>query len=172
MKYAIVYDSLGGSTQLLARAVKEDMPSADCVCFSSMEKAAGLAQAELVLVGFWTDKGDCTPACAAFLEGLSEKKVALFGTAGFSGDAAYFEAILSRVQAHLPKEAAYLGGFMCTGKIDAALKARSESELEKDPENERAKVLLEAWKASQSHPDFEDIKGGIAFGKEMFKKED
>lgn len=42
--------------------------------------------AECIFVGFWTDKGTCDDNITAFLNKLENKKVFLFGTAGFGGE--------------------------------------------------------------------------------------
>ena len=45
--------------------------------------------AEMIYVGFWTDKGTADQACLELLGRLRNKKIFLFGTAGFGGSEAY-----------------------------------------------------------------------------------
>ena len=86
MSYAIVYSSRTGNTALLAKAVQETLPQADCVyCGAPAPEALA---ADTLYVGFWTDKGTCDQAVADFLRQLTGQKVFLFGTAGFGGSEA------------------------------------------------------------------------------------
>lgn len=170
MKYAIVYDSRTGNTELLARAVKQDLPSADCVCFSTVEKAHGIALADLVFVGFWVDKGECSAKAAAFLQTLHHKKTALFGTCGFGASNAYFADRLAAAAHHLPDTARLIDGFMCQGKMPQTVKYRYEAALKEDPQDTQAADMLENFHAAEGHPDFDDIKAAIAFGAQTLKK--
>ena len=94
---------------------------------------------------------------AAFLSGLGGKEIALFGTAGFGKEDAYFEAILGRVKEHLPSDCRYLGGFMCPGKMGMGIRRRYEAMLEANPEDSRAKMLLENFDAVLDRPNDQDL---------------
>ena len=107
--------------------------------------------------GFWTDKGSCDEKMAAFLSGLGKKEIALFGTAGFGKEGTYFEAILGRVKEHLPADCRYLGGFMCPGKMGMGIRRRYEAMLEANPEDSRAKMLLENFDAVLDRPNDQDL---------------
>lgn len=54
--------------------------------------------AEMIYVGFWTDKGMADQACLELLGRLRNKKIFLFGTAGFGGSEAYYQKILANVR--------------------------------------------------------------------------
>lgn len=82
MSYAIVYSSKTGNTRLLADAIRE-VAGDDCIYFGEPSDAA--LSADILYVGFWTDKGTCDSTVADFLKKLDGKKVFLFGTAGFGG---------------------------------------------------------------------------------------
>ena len=99
MSYAIVYSSRTGNTELLARAIQSALPAEDCLYFGGPD-AAALA-ADRLYVGFWTDKGSCDEALAAFLATVEHKEVFLFGTAGFGSQPAYFQAVRRRYEAML-----------------------------------------------------------------------
>ena len=42
----------------------------------------GAEEAELLFLGFWTDKGECSEKIRKYMETLHGQKVVLFGTAG------------------------------------------------------------------------------------------
>ena len=119
----------------------------------------------MVLVGFWCDKGACTPSVAALLSALHGKRVFLFGTCGFGADQSYYQQIIDRVTSNLANDAELAGWAMCQGKMGPAVKQRYEAMLEQDPDNARAKMLLDNWVAAKDHPTKEDLDNMAAAAK-------
>lgn len=131
--------------------------------------AAQASEADVIFVGFWCDKGSCSPAVQHFLQGLAGKRVFLFGTCGFGESDEYFAQILDRVRAYLPADAQYIGGAMCQGKMVMGVKRRYEGMLEKDPENAQARMLIDNWNKAQSHPNEDDFSRIAAAAKEALE---
>lgn len=131
--------------------------------------ATQASEADVVFVGFWCDKGSCSPAIQHFLQGLAGKRVFLFGTCGFGESDEYFAQILERVRAYLPADAQYIGGAMCQGKMGMGVKRRYEGMLEKDPENTQARMLIDNWNKAQSHPNEDDVSRIAAAAKEALE---
>ena len=131
--------------------------------------ATQASEADVVFVGFWCDKGSCSPAAQHFLQGLVGKRVFLFGTCGFGESDEYFAQILDRVRAYLPADAQYIGGAMCQGKMGMSVKRRYEGMLEKDPENAQARMLIDNWNKAQSHPNEDDFSRIAAAAKEALE---
>ena len=67
MKIAIVYKSITGNTKLLAEAIKEEVPKADIVYFGEPKKDI---QADLFIIGSWTDKGMCATEITEFMKNI------------------------------------------------------------------------------------------------------
>lgn len=86
MKYAICYSSRTGNTGKLAEAIRQTLPTLDCVYCGAPHVAAN--SGDVIFAGFWTDKGTCDSQMGEFLQTLENKKVFLFGTAGFGGSEA------------------------------------------------------------------------------------
>lgn len=124
---------------------------------------------DVMFVGFWCDKGSCSPAVQHFLQGLAGKRVFLFGTCGFGESDEYFAQILDRVRTYLPADAQYIGGAMCQGKMGMGVKRRYEGMLEKDPENAQARMLIDNWNKAQSHPNEDDFSRIAAAAKEALE---
>lgn len=137
--------------------------------FSTSMLATQASEADVVFVGFWCDKGSCSPAVQHFLQGLAGKRVFLFGTCGFGESDEYFAQILDRVRAYLPVDAQYIGGAMCQGKMGMGVKRRYEGMLEKDPENAQARMLIDNWNKAQSHPNEDDFSRIAAAAKEALE---
>lgn len=153
MKYAIVFSSKTGNTKQLAQAISEALPAEDCLYFGAPSPEA--LKAQRIYVGFWTDKGTCAEEVQAFLASLTDQEVFLFGTAGFGGAPAYFEKILSSVQANVPASAHVVGRYMCQGKMPQAVRQRYEA-MEDSP---RRTAMLENFDQALSHPDQADLDG-------------
>ena len=72
MKYAIVYSSRTGNTKCLAEEIRGTLPPEDCLYFG--EPDASALDADVLFVGFWTDKGDCDEKILAFLQEVETQK--------------------------------------------------------------------------------------------------
>ena len=153
MSYSIVYSSKTGNTELLANTLRDVLGEKDCLYFGP--PSAQALDAQRIFVGFWTDKGTCDAQTASFLADLDGQEVFLFGTAGFGGDAAYFESILTRVKAELSEEVKVLGEYMCQGKMPDAVRRRYE-QMEDSP---RKQVMLKNFDQALAHPSREDLEG-------------
>ena len=151
MTYAIVYSSKTGNTRLLAEAIRDALPAADCLYFGAPNDAAPAA--DRIYAGFWTDKGTCDADTAAFLSRLTGQQIFLFGTAGFGGAPAYFDKILTAARQNLPDGVTVCGSYMCQGKMPAAVRARYE-QMEDSP---RRQMMLDNFDAALSHPDQTDL---------------
>lgn len=156
MSYAIVYSSRTGNTEMLAQTLRNALPQEDCVYFGAPDIKA--LAAERLYVGFWTDKGSCDAQTAAFLAQISGKEVFLFGTAGFGGEPAYFEAILQRVKERLGSGNTVIGTYMSQGKMPHAVRERYEKMLSDPTHASRVQAMIENFDSALSHPDGQDLR--------------
>ena len=151
MSYAIAYSSRTGNTAQLAQAVREALSQEECRYFG--EPHAEALVADTIYVGFWTDKGTCDEQTARFLQGLTNQRIFLFGTAGFGGASAYFDQILGRVKENLGPNVQVVGTYMCQGKMPQVVRDRYES-MEDSP---RRTAMLENFDQALCHPDQGDL---------------
>lgn len=162
MKYAIVFSSPTGNTERLAVCLKEYLPQEDCVYYGAPDEKA--LTAPLIFVGFWTDKGNCDESTKAFLKMLKEQKVFLFGTAGFGGNAAYFEKILDAVKTNICETVRVSGDFMCQGKMPSSVLARYEKMLADSSDPVRIQGMIYNFHSAVAHPeqtDFDNLKKAV-----------
>ena len=157
MTCSLVVNSKSGNTRMVSGAIKRALQAAgvefihaaalsdDADADQVALEAQGACAADTVLVGFWCDKGACTPSVAALLSALHGKRVFLFGTCGFGADQSYFQQIIDRVSSNLAEDAELVGWAMCQGKMGPAVKQRYEAMLEQDPDNARFKMLLDNY---------------------------
>lgn len=153
MKYSIVFSSHTGNTRLLAETLKSILPESDCVTYGEPDETA--LNGEFIFIGFWTDKGMCDEAIAEFLKKLHNKKVFIFGTAGFGGSDAYFTQILTRVESLIDTSNELVGHYMCQGKMPQSVRERYVAMLDQNPE--KFQSLINNFDQAMTHPDTNDL---------------
>ena len=146
MFYAIICSSKTGNTQKLAQRAREVLGEKD---------ERPVAEADLVLLGSWTDKGGMDPALAEALPQLAGKRVFLFGTCGFGGSQAYYDRVLDRFQSPLPEGAQVIGRYMCQGQMPPAVRERYVKMAEQDPK--KFEPMIENFDRALGHPDDADL---------------
>ena len=155
MKYAIVFSSQTGNTKQLAETVSSVLPQADLCFFGSPSQEA--LQAERLFIGFWTDKGNADNATLELLSKLRNKKIFLFGTAGFGGSAAYFQKILDHIKQSVDPSNTVVGEYMCQGKMPQSVRDRY-MKMKAQPEHPaNIDALIENFDRALSHPDEDDL---------------
>lgn len=153
MTYSIIYSSQTGNTAILAKRLASLLPDNDLLYFGPPDAAA--QKADLLFVGFWTDKGSSDQAASDFLKTLRHKQIFLFGTAGFGGSESYFARILSGVRANIESSNTIAASYMCQGKMPLSVRKRYESMQSEQPEKMQA--LIENFDNALSHPNEADL---------------
>lgn len=156
MKYTVVYDSPTGNTKMLAEEILSFLGKENCLYFGEPGDVPD-ESGDIVFVGFWTDKGECSEKIARFLEETKNSRVVLFGTAGFGGSEDYFGQILQRVEKHLGEGSTLAGSFMCQGKMPAGVRKRYEAMLQENPGDEKIRMMIDNFDRATVHPDAQDI---------------
>ena len=115
MKICVLYDSVTGNTRMLAEVIEK--------------KYAALltenpAEADVVFLGSWTDKGSFSEKMKEQAEKIQGKKVFIFGTCGFGGNPEYYERLFERAAALLDESNTVIGHYYCQGKMPMAVKDR------------------------------------------------
>lgn len=152
MKIAVLYDSATGNTAYLAQALQKAYPEA-AVCTPD---TCSVADADCVLLGFWTDKGTCSDKLKAVLPQLAGKQVFLFGTAGFGASESYFAQLIDRVKVELPEDCQVLGWYMCAGRMGQGVRRRYEQMCKDPATREQGEMLLHNFDAALAHPNADD----------------
>ena len=146
MSYAIICSSKTGNTEKLARRAREVLGE---------KNECPVPDADLVLLGSWTDKGGLDPVLNERLGDLAGKSVFLFGTCGFGGSQAYYSRVLDRFQSALPEDAQVVGRFMCQGQMPPSVRERYVKMAEQDPK--KFEPMIENFDRALGHPDAADL---------------
>ena len=120
--YSIIFSSMTGNTRKLADKIHEILPNESCDYFGTAD-AQGI-KSELLYIGFWTDKGNADSDTLDFLSKLKNKKIFLFGTAGFGGRDEYFQRILGNVKSAIDSSNTIVGEYMCKGNMHKYVRER------------------------------------------------
>ena len=154
-RYSIVYSSSTGNTKKLADTIYAVLAKENCDYFG-VPKEGGL-YSEMLYIGFWTDKGNADKSTLTLLSTLKNKKIFLFGTAGFGGSEAYFQKILEHVKQSVGPSNSVFGEYMCQGKMPMAMRERYVK-MKEDPNHKpNLDMLIENFDRALSHPDKSDL---------------
>ena len=156
MTEAIIYDSLSGNTETLAKEIKSIKKNAyyEKVNDKLIEE---LPEYDIYYIGSPIIKGMCTDKIKHILQKLENKKIFLFITTGYKGEN-YYESLTKRILEIIPKSNQILGAFFCQGKMQDAVKERYIKLIQEHPEDKNLKVSLENFEQAKTHPDQKDKK--------------
>ena len=129
-----------------------DYAGAGCGCTDSATPAS-----ETLFVGFWTNQGVADQAAQKLLEQLKGRKIFLFGTAGFGGSEAYFQAILDKTKALIGDSNTVIGTYMCQGKMPLSVRERYVKMKEQPNHMPNIDAMIENFDKALSHPDADDL---------------
>ena len=159
MKTLMVFSSRTGNTEKVCRAAAETMPNCEVV---AVENASVPRAYAFMAVGYWVDKGLPDAKAKAYLESVSNMKVALLGTLGAWPDSDHARECQDKAKAMLAGRGnEVLGSFMCQGKVDPnVISIMQKMAAAVHPMTEERKALLaEAAK----HPDERDCENARSF---------
>lgn len=156
MTEAIIYDSLSGNTETLAKEIKSIKKNAyyEKVNDKLIEE---LPEYDIYYIGSPIIKGMCTDKIKRLLQKIENKKIFLFITTGYKGEN-YYESLTKRILEIIPKSNQILGAFFCQGKMQDAVKERYIKLIKEHPEDKNLKVSLENFEQAKTHPDQKDKK--------------
>ena len=130
-RYSIIYSSRTGNTRLLAEAIRESLPADLCNHFGTDEAGA--------------------------VESEKNKKIFLFGTAGFGESEAYFQKVLDRVKESIDESNSIIGTYMCQGKMPMAVRERYEKMKQQPNPAPNLDGLIRNFDRALAHPDDHDL---------------
>ena len=143
-RYSIIYSSKTGNTKKLAEKIREVLPEENCDYFGT--EGAKALSSDILYIGFWTDIGNADPATLELLKSLKNKKIFLFGTAGFGGSEAYFQQVLGKVKESVDES-----------KMPQSVRDRYVKMKEKPDHAPNLDELIQNFDRALSHPDNEDL---------------
>ncbi|MDM8534744.1 flavodoxin family protein, partial [Clostridiaceae bacterium HSG29] len=123
---------------------------------------------DILVVGYWVNKGTANIKIQNFLEKIANKKIAIFGTSGQYPDSARAIKYMNRVKNLVEKKNEYLGGYICQGKIKSE---RTEKRLKilKGNSHYLDELGYKRHLESRNHPNEIDIDNAIIWIENIIK---
>ena len=119
--------------------------------------SSAIPASETLFVGFWTNQGVADQAAQKLLGQLRNRKIFLFGTAGFGGSKTYFQAILDKTKAFIDDSNTVIGTYMCQGKMPLSVRERYVKMKEQPDHMPNIDAMIENFDKALSHPDANDL---------------
>lgn len=157
MKYAVIYQSKSGNTEMIACRIY-DMLDTDKKVIINIDNGSQIPDADVYYVGFGVHNNSCSMDVEKVLRSIRKGKVALFATCGFMPEDTYKELIEKEVKEKLTEQTHYLGMFLCQGKVE---NDRKNIMVYKMPHSE--KKLKEIFRVASVHPDENDLEAVSRF---------
>ncbi len=155
LEYSIIYSSKTGNTKILAEKIYNILPKEQCTYYGNIADI-DKTLSNILYIGFWTEKGTADLQTLTFLKNLKNKKIFLFGTAGFGESEKYFQNIINNIKKNIDSSNTIIGTFMCQGKMPISVRKRYEKQKQ---ELSRANIdnLIENFDKALSHPNQLDL---------------
>ncbi len=167
MKVLIAVSSKTGNTRKIAEALHASVPEAELY---NVEDAPSPKSFDLIFIGFWVDRGTADQKARNYIEQITKKRVAIFGTLGAYPDSNHAAKSLDNVEKLLP-DCTVVDRYICQGAIAPELIERMSklpAEHPHSPDDARRK----RWQDAKSHPDENDCKTAAAWAKAVVQKVD
>lgn len=168
MKALVVYSSLTGNTEKIAKAIYEEIKFEKDILKSNEE--FNIDDYDVIIIGYWVNKGICDDKIKSIIEKAKDKKIILFGTLGAKENGPYYESIKKRIEELVPDSNEILGHFLCQGKINEKLTERYKEMLKNNQGDEHIKEQIKNHEEAMTHPDAEDISNAKEFICRIFEQ--
>lgn len=155
MKVLVVYSSKTGNT----RRVAEEIAGALGVPAIPVEEKPNAADYDLVIAGYWVDRGAVDAKMKAYLGELAGGRVAVFATLGARADSEHAAKSLEAGKALAGAGGAQvIGGFICQGKVDPALVEMMKGMFPAGHPHAMTPERLAGIAEAAEHPNAEDLR--------------
>lgn len=164
MKVQVIYSSLSGSTKKLAQGIYDGLT--DCEkSFHDVSDGNIALDGDIILLGYWVDKGGPNTEMENFMSTISGKVVGVFCTLAYFADTNHGNASVQKGVDLLKENNTILGSYVCNGKLGDELiekfrQAPKGGHHSASPESELR------WKMMKNHP----TPAEISLGAERFKE--
>ncbi|BCJ92700.1 flavodoxin [Anaerocolumna cellulosilytica] len=155
MKVLVTYSSLTGNTQKVAEGIYEGI-QAEVKDIKPMKEVTELDSYDVVLAGYWVDKGGPNEEAKKFLERLEGKKVGIFATLGYWPDTEHGWNSLMNGEEVVKEKNQVIAKYICQGKLNDSIIARFEK-LPADNPHAITEEKRRRYAVAKNHPSEADI---------------
>jgi flavodoxin len=166
MKVLLTYSSRTGNTEKVARAIQEVLP-AD-TAFRPISNAPPPEEFDMVVVGFWIDKGKPNQEALDYISTIKNKKTAFFCTMGAQPNAPHGQKYIEEART-LFQENQLVGEFACQGKIDEEL-IETFKTFPPDHPHALTEESMKRFEIASKHPDEADLERARETFRKIFQR--
>ena len=166
MKVLITYSSKTGYTKKLADGIYNHIKN-EGVAIMPIAEVTSLEAYDIVLVGYWVDKGGPNKEAAEFMETIKGKRVGIFATLGAYPDSQHGWDSLCRGAEIVEKENELIGRYICQGAVDEKIIELFRSFGEGNP-HAITPAKLKRYEIGKLHPNEAEMLAAATLFKERF----
>lgn len=149
-KWAVIYSSITGNTEKVAKAVAASLENADC--FTAASAPEDLSPYEGIALGYWLWRGGPDKEMQELMGRLENRRVFLFATHAAQNGSEHAVTALARGAAALGRGCTILTTFDCQGELAPHLVEKRRRMPAADPHANAG-----GWKTAFGHPDEGDL---------------
>lgn len=154
MKVQIIYSSLSGCTRRLAEGIYAGINAPEKT-LHDLKDGEPVLDGDIILLGYWVDKGGPNEAMKNFMSKVQDKKVGVFCTLAFWADSAHAQSALHNGVELVQEKNTVIGGYVCNGSISQAMidmfRSNTSGPHSATPANEAR------WEIMKDHPSASEI---------------
>ena len=155
MKCKVIYSSKTGNTRKVAEAILEKMPAGTSI--ASVDESPDLSGSDLLVIGYWIDKGTADAKALKFIENVKSTKVVFFATLGAYPDSEHGkDCIKNGYKLFEDNGCVVVDSFLCQGAIDPKLMEWMKA-LPEDHPHAPDDARRKRWAEAAKHPDVDDL---------------
>lgn len=155
MKTQIIYSSLSGQTKKLAEGIFNSLECEEKEIYDLKDGEPTL-DADVILLGYWVDKGGPNKEMIAFMEKIKDKTVGVFCTLAYYVDSMHGVNSLQKGIELLKDNNTILGSYVCNGAISQAM-LNMFKKMPSDHYHGMTKESEIRWEVLKNHPTTADI---------------
>ncbi len=121
MKILIAYSSKTGNTKKVCDYVYEQLKEKWDITLTTVGEAEETDSYDLVVVGYWVDKGTANREAKKFIGKIKDQKVVLLATLGAAPDGEHGRKVVKNAGKLVHPSSEYLGISLARGKVDPQL---------------------------------------------------
>ncbi|MBS5522803.1 MAG: hypothetical protein KHX56_11090 [Clostridiales bacterium] len=151
MKVQVIYSSLSGRTEILAKAIANGISEKYICTLHNLKDGAPELDADVVLLGYWVDKGGPNKEMKEFMEKVSGKAVGVFCTLGAYADGAHAVHSITAGVNIVKENNTVIGSYVCNGALSKEIIEMFRKNGKEGPHSASVENEIR-WKIMENHP--------------------
>ncbi len=164
MKVQVVFSSLSGCTKKVAQGIFDSLEGVE-KSIHDLKDGAPKLDGDIILLGYWVDRGGPNEEMKELLSQIKEKAVGLFCTLGYYADSEHAQKSISAGVNMVNENNTVIGSYVCNGTLSPDMIAKFRQAGGAGPHAATPEKEIR-WKIMESHP----TQAEIALAAERFNE--